>query len=295
MTAYHIRERYGATSRGGARSKDAERKFDIIADDENGSFEEADAFFRGWASSGASFFNGLPADREEGIDVEADEESPQLWRATVRYKTPSFENPSEGPTVRYGAYVSSFSASNGTAHIQRSLGTTFYPIGGPAPNFFGMIGWNGEGFDGCDKVVPNFAFEITSQTAPGTVENFGALADTLAQYVGKVNATRFMGFNPGVVLYAGVSSGSIQTSPATETSDEFHYWRVTHQFLASPNASVDVDGVPVWKPGWAYLWTLNAKAYDPTTNMIVPKIVAAYVEQVYESADFAGLGLGYSI
>jgi hypothetical protein len=46
------------------------------------------------------------------------------------------------------------------------------------------------------------------------------------------------------------------------------------------------------KKGWEYLWVRYADVEDTGAKMLVKRPIAAYVEQVYEYANFAGLGIG---
>ena len=50
----------------------------------------------------------------------------------------------------------------------------------------------------------------------------------------------------------------------------------------------DITGID--KKGWEYLWVRYADAEDQ--NVLVKRPIAAYVEQVYESGNFALLGIG---
>ena len=291
---YQIEETGDESARGGLVATECEQRYDIVAQGGTGTFDEANRAFRGWLAKNAPTRNRLVLDKKDGVEIEEEPESlGRVWRGRATYRSKTAQETVDGAAVKFGAFVSSFTTAGGTARIKRSLATAAYPIAGTAPNYCGGIGWNGEEFDGCDVTTPNFAFEITANTPRGAFEDFGALADRVANYQGTVNSRPFCGFAPGVVLYTGISSGALQSQPATETEDEFFYWRATHTFLASPNREIDVEGVKVWKPGWAYFWTLTQKSFDPTTGEIVPVIRAAYVETVYRSTDFAELGLGY--
>jgi hypothetical protein len=44
------------------------------------------------------------------------------------------------------------------------------------------------------------------------------------------------------------------------------------------------------KSGWDYLWVRYADAEDQ--KVLVKQPIAVYVERVYESGNFAGLGIG---
>ena len=46
------------------------------------------------------------------------------------------------------------------------------------------------------------------------------------------------------------------------------------------------------KKGWEYLWVRYAEVEDESAQVLVKRPVAAYVEKVYDSANFAALGIG---
>ena len=60
------------------------------------------------------------------------------------------------------------------------------------------------------------------------------------------------------------------------------------------------NGVPIGlasitvsaKKGWEYLWVKYSETEDTAAKSLVQRPVAAYVEKVYEQADFGGLGIG---
>jgi len=69
-------------------------------------------------------------------------------------------------------------------------------------------------------------------------------------------------------------------------------WEITFRFAASPNVTGltvgDITGVD--KKGWEYLWVRYSDAEDQ--KVLVKQPTAVYVEKVYESGSFAGLGIG---
>ena len=164
-----------------------------------------------------------------------------------------------------------------------SYNTRAYPINGVAPNFGGGIGWNGEDFDGVDVVSPTIVFEVTARTPAQVVSNFGEFLSRTVPYVGCVNNASFYGCAPGSILFNGVTSGTLR-SRKTQSGANEPYWEMSYSFAASPNVTIDVQGVPVYKGGWEYLWALA----DAETG----GIQAVYVEQVYQYANLADLGFG---
>ena len=69
-------------------------------------------------------------------------------------------------------------------------------------------------------------------------------------------------------------------------------WEITYRFAASPNVTGLAVGpiTGIAKKGWEYLWVRYADAEDE--HVLVKRPIAAYVEQVYELGNFAGLGIG---
>jgi hypothetical protein len=99
-----------------------------------------------------------------------------------------------------------------------------------------------------------------------------------------VNNATWRGFAAGEVLFKGASG--------QQRGEED--WAVTFKFEASPNATGltvgDITGIS--KKGWEYLTVLYEDAELGTPKKIVPKPVAVYVNQVYGSSNFSGLGIG---
>lgn len=70
--------------------------------------------------------------------------------------------------------------------------------------------------------------------------------------------------------------------------------QTTFRFAASKNKTTfTVGGIVVpAKKGWEYMWVMYADRDDDTAKRIVKLPIGVYIEQVYELADFAGLGIG---
>ena len=71
-------------------------------------------------------------------------------------------------------------------------------------------------------------------------------------------------------------------------------WEITYRFAASPNVSGLVVGsiTGINKKGWEYLWVRYAEVEDEDAQVLVNRPVAAYVERVYDTGNFAALGIG---
>ena len=298
MVFYRIERKNDVRTRGSSsKPTESERSFTIEAVGGRGSAAGADKNFRAWLAANAptdAFGNPIA---EDGVELEENEESlRRLWTARVRYERPAEseetkdETEDKGETAPpFGMSLASFSTSGGTATIRRSLATIAHPIAGTAPDYGGGIGWNGEEFEGCEIVAPKFSFELSAVAPKGFEANFGAFADAISNLTGTTNATRFLGFLPGTVLFLGVTQGT-----ASET-DGKRVWTLNYAFAAAPHATLNVGGVAVFKPGWAYLWTLTEKSFDSKRNVVVPVVRAVYVEQTYPAADFGALARLVSI
>lgn len=206
----------------------------------------------------------------ERMKMEATPLGGSVWECTVYYE--GYEDDSQ--------YT--FETGGGTAHIAQSLQTIArYALPGQtAPDCQGAIGVNGDNVDGTDITVPQFQFSETHKF--DTTEITGAYKLALFNATGKVNNATFKGFAAGEVLFLGASG----------SRTGIKHWEVAFRFAASPNVvNLPVGGITVAsKKGWEYLWVRFADA--ASNNALVKRPVAAYVERVYESADFATLGIG---
>lgn len=129
---------------------------------------------------------------------------------------------------------------------------------------------------------PSIVFDVTARTPSYLVANFGSYLNKVVPYVGCVNDRAFYGCAAGTVLFNGISSSSLK-SRTTKQGATAYYWEMSFSFAASPNATINVQGVPVYKGGWEYLWAL-ASDDGP--------VQAVYVEQVYKTANLSKLGFG---
>lgn len=205
------------------------------------------------------------------MQVEAEPLGNGIWQVVVPY---------EGKNET----VYTFETGGATAHITQSLGTTRYATtGSTAPDFFGAIGVNGDSVDGVDITIPTFNFTETYRFPGSTVS--GTYKMALFNLTGKVNNATFRGLAEGEVLFLGASG----------TKTGIDDWEIAFKFAASPNVSNLALGGNITvaaKPGWDYLWVRFADAEDTSAKALVKRPVAAYVEKVYQRADFSLLGIG---
>jgi hypothetical protein len=210
-----------------------------------------------------------------------------FWLLTVHYSNRVPKNPND---TTYN-----FDTGGGTQKITHSyatLGAYYNPDdsdkidGDPVPaNHHGAIGVTSDGnVEGCDIVVPQFNFSETHYIPVASVTS--GFQGALYAATGMVNNAPWRTYDTGEVLFLGASG----------TQRGIDDWEITYKFQASPNAS-SLTVAPftgINKPGWAYLWISYCDIQDPDSNppAMAKHPVSAYVEQVYQSADFTTLGIG---
>ena len=213
-------------------------------------------------------------------DVRLEPAGPGLWDGEASYAPVSneFEPPQTGESVF------AFDTGGGTQHITQSKDTvsSHAPSGSSAPDFGGAIGVTADGVEGVDITVPIYQFSETHYLADSVVTP--AYRGTLFYLTGKVNNGSFRGLAPGECLFLGASGSK-------RGEDD---WEITFRFAGSPNVTGltvgPISGIN--KKGWEYMWVRYADSEDTTAKVLVKKPVAVYIEKVYESASFTGLGIG---
>jgi hypothetical protein len=162
-----------------------------------------------------------------------------------------------------------------------------------APDFNGAIGvsnTNGNAeVQGVDITVPIYNFSETHYltTEQVTPEYKG----TLFQLTGKVNNAAFRGLQAGECLFLGASGTLHGTETDTGATGD---WEITFRFAASPNKTgITIGNITgIAKKGWEYLWVRYADVEDLDAIAMIKRPVAAYVEKVYDDADFSLLDIG---
>lgn len=207
----------------------------------------------------------------ETITVEPDSKGYMIWRATVRY----------APVQVTGDSSYSFDTGGGSQRIYHSKATQRF--GANAPNFKGAIGvTNGKDVEGVDIALPVFNFAETHTLDDEFVTP--GYKGVLFALTGRTNSEVFRGLQPGECLFLGASGAKRGVGD----------WELTYRFAASPNATnLQIGDITVAsKKGWEYLWVLYEDTEDSTAKMLVKQPLAAYVERVYDEANFAALGIG---
>ena len=181
----------------------------------------------------------------------------------------------------------SFDTGGGTQHITQSIKTEHsYAVSGDAIDFDKAIGVSRDGVAGVDVSVPVFNFTETHYFSPSTVTE--AFKQKIFKATGKVNSDAFRGFAAGEVLFLG-ASGSRQGEGADDK------WEITFRFAASENQNNitvgDITGIE--KNGWDHLWVyyVEDEKEAGTKKYIVKTPTYAYVEKIYRTTAFSGLGI----
>lgn len=201
-----------------------------------------------------------------------------VWKVAAEY-------PSATATTESGGEVPEFSLdiSSGSKHITHAkvhIGS-YAPSGKTAPDYGGAINVDAENkVNGVDIVSCNLSFSEKHFFTDSQMSTSFKL--TLSDLAGCVNSGAFRGWSAGEVLFVGASG-----SRRGKTSKD--KWEITFRFAVSKNAtSIHIDDITIpSKRGWDYLWVKYADDVDG--NKLTKKVVAAYVEQVYDYASFNAL------
>ena len=206
------------------------------------------------------------------LSVEPQGGGNDIWYGTVRYGWPSVKDVGENRFT--------FDTGGGTQHITQSLATTSY--GTAPPDFNGAIGVTKDSVNGVDIIVPQYNFSETYYFAETYVTD--SYKSTIADLTGKINDATFRTFAAGEVLFRGASGSQRGNGD----------WEITFKFSQSPNVTAMTIGsiAGIAKDGWQYLWVRYQDVEDTAAKAVVKRPLAVYVEDVYESGDFAGLGIG---
>lgn len=225
------------------------------------------------ALAATPIFYGVMA--RKSIEI-AERVNQDTWKITVRYEAAEEKEKEEEPEPAY-----SFDTGGGTQHITQSI-QTVGKYGPKASDLLGgAIGFDGEHVQGVDITIPVFNFSET-HFLPNSVVNTGYKAN-IFKMTGKVNSGGFRGFAAGEVLFLGASG--------SRRGEED--WEIAFRFAALPNRDGiqvgDIGGIS--KKGWEYMWVQYADEVDDAKKQIVKKPVAVYIEKVYPSTGFSGLGI----
>jgi len=223
--------------------------------------------------------NGIPSTVSglDRIEMTIDERiNLTTWIVIARYAGEVVEDEEEESE---GAF--SFDTGGGVQHITHSIKTVGKFGPGISELLQGAIRYDGERILGVDIIVPTFKFTETHVLPNNIVTDSFKLK--ISNLTGRTNSNTFRGNAPGSVLFEGASGSKGGNGK----------WSITYRFAVSPNASdIEVGEIKnIEKAGWEYLWVRYEDTVDEAAGQIVKKAIAVYVEQVYESTQFQGLGI----
>lgn len=208
---------------------------------------------------------------------------------TAIYEEPEEDGGTDDPTsglVTARARIS-FDTSGGTQHITTALATLAKYSPGPGGSLMkdpgSSIGWNGKTggeaeYAGVDIVVPNVRKVVTQTISkPST-----AYENLVIDMTGTVNSDKFLGRDPGEVLFLGASWNDEGENPV----------QATYNFAIRRNeVGKDVHGVKCTKKGWEYVWDIIKTKKETDTSPVVVTVEGIYVSKVYEEKPFRKLGI----
>ena len=221
------------------------------------------------------------------------------WQVTIAYEKAGADDEDQRDPLKRSR---SFDTSGGTQHITQAIdnvtvltgsggATTVTTAGerifGPnnPPSFNGAIGVDGSSVNGVDIVVPALTWTETYDVPHQYVS--AAYIRGVAGLTGSVNNGGFRGFAAGEVLFMGCS-GSQEWDDQRGNGP----WTLSYKFVASPNVTNqkigDITGVE--KRGHEYLWVRYEDAVS--SNELIKRPKAVYVNKVYRDGNFSGLGIG---
>lgn len=220
------------------------------------------------------------------------------WHVSINYEKVGADADEPDPLRR----SRSFDTTGGTQHITQALenvtvltsktgsttittnGETKYPPS-TAASMNGAIGVDDSSVNGVDVVVPALSWTETYDVPHAYIT--AAYIKGVAGLTGSVNKNAFRTFAAGEVLFMGCS-GQQEWDEQRGNGP----WTLSFKFVASPNVTDqkigDITGVS--KKGHEYLWVRYEDAVS--SNQLVKKPKAVYVNKVYREGEFSGLGIG---
>jgi hypothetical protein len=177
----------------------------------------------------------------------------------------------------------SFDTTGGTVRARASRSTTSYAISGrTAPDFKGSIEVSDGEPQGVDVAIPALKLVFTYKWPKGVVTLNDVKA--IAGFTGKTNSAPWYGYQAGELLFLG-ASGQLDLTVPTE---------IAYNFAASANATVSIGSwiTGIQKGGHQHLWVAFEDTEDSAAKKLVQRPLGAYVETLYDSADFAAFGIG---
>lgn len=214
--------------------------------------------------------------------IEIDERcNAEVYKVSVSYEKSS--GTSESDTADDAVEVS-FSTGGGTKHVVIAIEPK--AVEGYENTCGNLIGWNGKSgteaeYDGVD--VPDSNSQMTLTVTKRMSELGNKWQRNVDAATGKVNSKKFRGYEPGEVLFEGVSFTGSEKSDSVKVSYNFSI-RLNETDVP---IATDKNGkvITVSKKGFEYAWV----APRIVGSRSVPQLIR--VDKVIEEVDFSTLGI----
>jgi hypothetical protein len=223
-------------------------------------------------------WDGMP---RSGISLE--QKTPDRFRVTVSYSRRDPPPAREGE-IKYAFKLNTENAKRYYALSQQKFGTN-------APNhgvFLNVTAQDGQGatVEGADVPMPVQEFDITvTKNYTDMTQSYLAIVENLA---GKLNNAPFRGRAAGEVLFKG-AEGSISSRGDSEIT--YHFAVKKNPALPMTIGGIQIPSGTVVR-GWDYIWVQWKTQVDTNAADLAAGAQGVYVAQVFESGNFATLGLG---
>ena len=205
----------------------------------------------------------------------------EAWQLTINYEKTGADDEATAPLKR----ARSFDTTGGTQHKTQAEAESRF--GNNAPDQQRAIGVDSNGVNGVDIVVPQLSWQESYDVPNSYVTS--AWIRGVAGVTGTTNNAAFRGFEAGEVLFLGCS-GSQEWDDQKGSGP----WSLSFRFAASQNVTGqtigDITGIS--KKGHEYLWVRYEDAVS--SNSLLKKPRAVYVNKVYKDSNFSTLGIGTS-
>jgi hypothetical protein len=172
-----------------------------------------------------------------------------------------------------------------TSRATISTHAPFLPFAPAVPDFQGAINVDADDRVNGVQWPPSTPQIISRSKVIASASVTESYYHSMSALVGHVNSNSYLGFNAGELLFLGASG----TRRGVDTEDP---WDITWKFGVSLNASSIPVGSGITIPskdGWHYVWVHYRPRKDTSAKMLLPRPVAAYVEQIAPESSFSGL------
>ena len=203
------------------------------------------------------------------------------WQVTINYEKRGAEPQQSDPMKR----ARSFDTTGGTMHKTQADAERRYGVNNFPADMQKAIGVDANGVNGVDVVMPQLQWQETYDVPNAYVT--ATYARGLARMTGTTNNASFRGFEAGEVLFMGCTG-----SQEWDDQKGKGPWSLSFKFVASPNITNETIGTitGIEKKGHEYLWVRYEDSVS--SNELLKRPKAVYVNRVYKESDFSQLGIG---